>query len=375
MRISIVGPAWPLRGGIAHHVYWLRQQLLARGHDVQVVSFRKLYPRILFPGATEYDSSRLKFDADALPILTPLNPLTWLRAIRKVRSSSPDVVVFQWWQSFFAPVVATLARAFRRSGFRCIVECHNVFPHERTPLDRLLLILALSGADHLIAHSTRDREDLVAAFPDKIVSVSPLPVLEEFSSPNNKDRNGRTILFFGKVRKYKGLDVLLAAMPEVLSNVDCELIVVGEFYDSIDKYRKLIHQHGIEKHVHIVDRYVPNEEVPAIFDGADVLALPYVSASQSAVARIALSNGLPVIASRTGGLSDVVIDGVNGLLFPPGDSHALADRIVSYFTNSLGPELGKGVRESSLDENASSTVEIIEMYGSQRAVPYLKSIA
>ncbi|HEY3136199.1 MAG TPA: glycosyltransferase [Blastocatellia bacterium] len=358
MRISIVGPAWPLRGGIAHHVYWLRQQLLARGHNVQVVSFRKLYPRIFFPGTTEYDVSRLRLDADALPILAPLNPLTWIRAFKRIKSFSPDAIVFQWWQPFFAPVVGTLVRAFRKSRLKCVIECHNVFPHEGTPLDRLLLAFALSPADHLITHSAKDREELSAILPDRSVSVSPLPVLKEFYSNNNPDRSGRNILFFGKVRKYKGLDVLLAAMPEVLSRIDCNLTVVGEFYDSIENYRRLVSEHGIERSVHIENRYVPNEEVPGIFERADVLVLPYRSATQSAVARIALSNGLPVIASRTGGLSEAVIENVNGLLCPPADPQALADQIVAYFTAGLGPIFAKNILASN--SSACTIVEIIE---------------
>lgn len=359
MRISIIGPAYPLRGGIAHHVYWIRQQLTARNHAVQVISFRKLYPGIFFPGTTELDSSRMKFDAGALPILTPLNPATWLRAFKLVKSFAPDVVVFQWWQTFFAPLVGTLARWLRRSGLRCLVECHNIFPHERTPLDGLLVRYALSPADHLITHSTNDREILLALVPGKQVSVSPLPALDEFSTSGAGTREGRVILFFGKVRKYKGLNVLLTAMPKVLSKIECELLVIGEFYDSIEKYQQLVRELRIENRVRIDNRYVPNEAVSAIFDEADVLVLPYLSATQSGVARIAFSNGLPVIASRTGGLSESVIEGFNGMLFPPGDSDALADRIIEYFVANRGPVFAKNIVSSS-DTNSCTIIEAIE---------------
>src|SRR6266404_1614936 len=347
MRISIIGPAYPLRGGIAHHVFWLRRELTARAHSVQVVSFRKLYPRIFFPGTSELDTSRLKLDAGAAPILTPLNPVTWLRALKEVKAFSPDVIMFQWWQPFFGPVVGTLARWFRASGVRCIIECHNIVPHERSPLDGLLTRFALSAADQLITHSAIDREDLLALLPGKEVSVSPLPSLNEFSAPAKGSRSGRTILFFGKVRKYKGLDVLLAAMPKVLSQINCQLLIVGEFYDSVERYRQLIDELELEQHIDIDDRYLPNEEVVGVFDRADVLVLPYLSATQSAVAQIALRNGLPVIASRTGGLSEVVIENVNGLLFPPGDSNALADQIISYFTNRSGPAFAKNIISTS----------------------------
>jgi len=251
-------------------------------------------------------------------------------------------------------------RWFRRSGVQCIIECHNIFPHERSPLDGLLVRFALSTADQLITHSAKDREDLLAVLPGKEVSVSPLPSLNEFSSRGANKRSGRTILFFGKVRKYKGLDVLLAAIPKVLSQVDCKLIVVGEFYDPIEKYQQLIRRHNLESHVHIDNRYVPNEEVVQIFERADVLVLPYVSASQSGVARIALSNALPVIASRTGGLSETVIDHVNGLLFPPGDPEALAGQIVRYFDDDLGPILSENIRNTPAEDSTHQLGGVIE---------------
>ena len=360
MRISIIGPAYPLRGGIAHHVYWLQKDLRKRGHRVQVISYRQLYPRIFFPGTTEIDNSNLRLDAGALQILTPLNPFTWLRAYRQVKAFSPDSIVFEWWQPFFGLLVGTLARLLRKLGVRCIIECHNVFPHEASPIDRPLLRFALSAADHLITHSENDRKDLLTLLPHKEISVAPLPLFEEFLSKQDKSRTGRKILFFGKVRRYKGLEVLLAALPRVLSKIDCELLIAGEFYESLEKYQQLIRRLGIESSVELDDRYVPNEEVAAIFERADVLVLPYVSASQSGVARIALSNRLPIIASSTGGLCETVVDNVNGLLFQPGDSEALAGQIVRYFSENLGPVFSENIRKVSVESSASQLGDVIE---------------
>jgi glycosyltransferase involved in cell wall biosynthesis len=360
MRFTIVGPAYPLRGGIAHHTYWLRQQLLARGHTVQVISFRQLYPSLLFPGTSETDNSRLKLEADALAILTSLNPATWSKAIRAVKAFAPDAVVFQWWQSFFAPLVGTLARSFRRAGMKQLIECHNVFPHEGTPLDRWLLKYAFLPVDHFIAHSEKNLRDIISVAPGKPVTVSPLPALKEFHKAGQAKRDGRTILFFGKVRKYKGLGVLLDALPKVLSQIECELAIVGEFYDSIATYRQRIQELGIGPHVRIENRYVPNEEVPALFEQADVLVLPYVSASQSGVAQIALSNALPVIASKAGGLSEAIAEDVNGLLFPVGDAQALSEQIIHYFQNNLGPKFAQNLRDASKTQSNCTIIEIIE---------------
>jgi glycosyltransferase involved in cell wall biosynthesis len=358
MRVSVIGPAHPLRGGIAHHVYWLKQELTARGHSVQVISFRKLYPSILFPGTTEIDTSRLKLDAGASALLAPLNPLTWLRAIKAVKSFAPDVVVFEWWQPFFGPLAGTILRALGKSGFRCVMECHNVVPHEGSPIDRLLSKYAFSPVDYFIAHSRRDAEELGRIAADRPIKVSPLPTVEEFSAAETGARGGRTILFFGKVRKYKGLGVLLRAMPKVLSEVACELLIAGEFYEPVARYEQMISAMGIGESVRVMNRYVANEEVPAVFARADVLVLPYVSASQSGVARIAFSNGLPIIASKTGGLSDIIEEGVNGLFFEPGNSDDLARQIVAYFKNNLGPAFAEKIRASFGD--ACKIVEYIE---------------
>ena len=359
MKVTIIGPAYPLRGGIAHHVYYLERELTERGHTVQVISFRKLYPGLLFPGKTELDTSALGLDANGIALLSPLNPFTWARAAKTVKSFSPDVVIFQWWHPFFALMVGTLARMFRRNGLKCILECHYVFPHESSPFDRLLLKFAAKPVDSFITHSSSDRSDLLPFASGKGISVAQLPIPSEFSGGANQTRDGRTLLFFGMVRKYKGLDVLLAAIPKVLAQMECRLLVAGEFYDSVDKYQKLIHEYGLEQHVFIDNRYIPNEEIAGIFDRVDVLVLPYLNATQSAVARIALANALPLIASRSGGLSEIVIENVNGLLFPVGDSDALADQIIFYFRNNLGPVFAKNLL-SAATGNREQLSEVIE---------------
>ncbi len=359
MKVTIIGPAYPLRGGIAHHVYYLQKELSGRGHSVQVISFRKLYPGLLFPGRTELDTSAAGLDANSVALLAPLNPITWARASKAVKAFAPDVVLFQWWHPFFAPMIGTLARLFRRNGLKCILECHNVFPHESSPFDRLLLKFAAKPVDAFITHSDSDRKNLLPFASGKTIRVAPLPVPSEFAGAAELTRGGRTILFFGMVRKYKGLDLLLRAMPKVLARVECKLVIAGEFYDSVDKYLNLIHEFGLEEHVVLENRYIPNEEVAGIFDGADVLVLPYLNATQSAVARIALSNALPIIASRSGGLSEVVIENVNGLLFPVGDSDALAEQLISYFTNNLGPVFANNLRSSAGTEKGG-LVNLIE---------------
>ena len=363
MRLAIVGPAYPLRGGIAHHVYWLHRELTSRGHEVQVISYRRLYPRFLFPGSSVFDTSQLKLDADARAILNPMNPLSWIQCFEAVKEFAPDVVVIEWWNPFFAPLVGVLARMFVMAGMKCLIECHNVLPHEQRRIDRPLLKFAFSPVTHFITHSKSDRDDLLSILPEKEVEVASLPILQEFSAASRPERKGRTILFFGIVRKYKGLDVLLRAMPKVLSEVECNLIVSGEFYEPVEEYERLVDELGIAAHVRIENLYMPNEEVPALFDRADVLVLPYLSATQSAVAGIALVNGLPIIASRTGGLSEVVKEGVTGLLFPPGDSDALGDRLIHYFASGARERMTANLRNANAYEADVSIADAIEDFG------------
>ncbi len=346
MKVTLIGPAYPLRGGIAHHVFRLHQELTRRGHSVQVISFKRLYPGFLFPGKTTADTSEQKLDAGAVALLDPLNPLTWFLGFRTVRKFAPDLVIVQWWNTFFAPVTCVLCALLAEAGIKVLIECHNVFPHERKWFDFALACAAFMPVKRFIVHSEADRESLRSIIQDGGVTVAPLPPIGEFRGSPRLKRDGRNILFFGLVRKYKGLDVLLRAMPRVLARFDCRLRIAGEFYDAVDRYERLIKELGIGSRVEIDNRYVPNEEVAGLFEWADVLVLPYLSATQSGVAQIAFSNGLPIIASKTGGLSDVISDHVNGLFFSAGDEKGLADAIISYFADGLGPLFATNIRSA-----------------------------
>jgi glycosyltransferase involved in cell wall biosynthesis len=364
VRITLIGPAYPLRGGIAHHTFLLHQELIERGHTVQVISFSRLYPKFLFPGKRMTDESRLRLDVGAHQVLDSLNPKSWFTTRSLISRFSPDLIVIEWWSPAVAPAIGTLVRLLRRAGRPIVMECHNVFPHERSPLDFFLVDFALGPVAHFITHSEQDQRLLLATWPGKSVRVVPLPVPEVFFESASGARDGKKILLFGVIRPYKGLDVLLRAMALLIAKVQCSLLIAGEFYEPKAKYLQLIADYKLEKHVRLDQRYIPNEEIAGLFRDADVLVLPYLSATQSGVARMALATGLPMIASRVGGLSEVVTENVNGLLVPPGKPEALADALTRYFKDGLGPRFSNNIRSAAAADRFILTRALEEMAGS-----------
>jgi len=341
-KACLVGPAYPYRGGIAHSTGLLAREF-AKDHKVLVVNFKRLYPSILFPGKTQFDESDSPFPVDSERVIDTLDPLSFRRAAQTISKFGPDIVVFQWWHPFFAPayvaIVFWLQRMTRGIGERTVFVCHNVLPHESSPLDRLLIRTAFRSQRSFVVHSLEDRDNLLAIRSDALVEVNPLPTFDMFkrggytrsSARESLGVGGAVVLFFGLVRSYKGLDVLLEAFARSIRRIPATLLVVGEFYERKERYAARIEELGIGKSVIIIDRYVPDEEVEKYFMACDVVALPYLSATQSAIVQVAYSFDLPVIVTSVGGLPEVVENGSTGYVVPPNDAEALAGAIVEFF--------------------------------------------
>jgi D-inositol-3-phosphate glycosyltransferase len=353
MRVALLGPTHPHRGGIAHYTTLLARAF-AKSHDTHIVSFTRLYPGLFFPGVTQFDRS-----AEALlppvppePLLDSVNPLTWRRAGMRLRELEPDVLIVPWWHPFFGPSLGTAARIARRGGRpKRIFLTHNVEPHESTPIDRWLAGYGLNAADGFLVHARAEADRLKLRARGRPIRVHPHPSYEFFSErrPSREaaraaiGARGRVILFFGYVRAYKGLADLLEALRIARGDSWDQLYVVGEFYEPRARYEAALQDPALRGKITIVDRYVANEEVGTYFAAADVVALPYRSATGSGIAQVAFGAGVPVIATRTGGLEDVVEEGVSGLLVPPSDPVSLARAIEKFFDEDLGPRLGDGV--------------------------------
>lgn len=372
MKVVLVGPVHPYRGGIAHYTATLDRELRARGEQVLLVSFKRQYPQWLFPGRSDRDPSTEPIKA-AEPHywLDSLNPLTWLSTFGRIRRYGPEIVILQWWSAFWAPhwfLMGALIRSF--VACRLVYICHNVLPHESVRGHAFMARAVLRWGSRFVVHSEQQRDQLLTLLPRADVVVRNMPTLDLFAQqcrpkPEARERLGipmgrPVILFFGIVRAYKGLRDLLYALPQVRDCLDeALLLVAGEFWEDKASYLALIRELGIEDAVRIDDRYVPDEEVGIYFSAADLLVAPYRQVTGSAVVQAALGSGCPVVATDVGMLSSVIRHAENGLLVPPGDPRALAEAIVAFFREGIPMAAETGTGELQPGGSWASLIEAL----------------
>jgi glycosyltransferase involved in cell wall biosynthesis len=367
VHVVILGPSHPWRGGIAHHSASLFGELERCGHQVTLLNFHRLYPEFLFPGKTQRDESEAAFSVPAEAIFDPIDPLSWLRIASKLHTIRPDRLILQWWHPFFAPGYAAVAAAARLVGCEVVMMCHNVEPHESTSIDRALLRVAYALPHRFVVQSSAERsrlESLVGT--TRPIAVAPHPPYDMFSGlaelssrDEAKSRCGvdavHLLLFFGLVRPYKGLDLLLEAVALLPEELDWELIVAGEVYGETDDYRRQIDEHGIADRVRLDDRYVPNEEVPELFRAASACVLPYRQATGSGAANVALACGTDLIMSRLPTLEQAFGD-EPVVWFAPEDVAGLRDAIVDVLTG----DRSVGRAPSDAAGSASSWQQLVD---------------
>ncbi len=367
-RITLLGPSWPFRGGIAHFQAALARSLAGRGHHVSAVTFRRQYPEVLFPGTTQLDDGPAPQGVPAAPRwIDSLNPLSWGRTARHVADGGAEVVVFMHWMPFFGPAFGVIARRLRKRGVKVLAVVHNAIPHERRPGDRLLSRYALAACDGLVVLSDRVRDDLGLLGVTVPVRQVAHPVYDGFGAPTPRPDARAALglpdgvpvfLFFGFIRRYKGLHVLLDAWADVRRRVPhAVLVVAGEFYADEDALRA---QAGALDGVRLDADYIPDDRVGLYFGAADAVVQPYVTATQSGVAQIAFHFGRPVVTTDVGGLAETVPDGRAGLVVPPDDPAALADALVRFAQDGLGPTLEAGVAVERQRYTWSRLAEAVE---------------
>ncbi len=349
MNIIIIGPAFPWRGGIAHHTNTLASHLKKK-HHVEIITFSRQYPKFLFPGKSQHDPSDKMPDVRGLQLIDSINPLSWISTALKIRKKKPDLIIFAYSIPFFGVCYGTIA-AFVRvfSRIKVMFLCHNIIPHERRFGDKALTKFAFGFSDYFLVQSSSVEKDLLKLFPSAKYTNSPHPVYEMFGNPMPKEKaknilqtsEEKIILYFGYIRHYKGLSVLLEALKYLN---DVNLLIVGEFYDPKTKYEKLIKEFDIGSRVKIVADYVPNEDVPVYFSAADAVVLPYISATQSGIAQIAYNFDKPVIATDVVGLREVIIDGKTGYIVPVNNAEKLAAAIKKFYEEQKEKEFSENVK-------------------------------
>jgi len=343
MRIAFLSVFYPYRGGIAQFNAHLLEAL-GEGNDVRAFNFTRQYPGFLFPGQTQYVTEQDKATpVESTRILDTANPLTWRCAGRTILRWKPDLAVFGYWNSYFAPSHAPVARMLRRHSIKIVTVVHNAIPHEPKFFDKPLARRFFRLSDVLVSMCDAVSSDIRSLCPNARIVQQPHPVYDHFGQKMDKalarkqlglDPDRRTLLFFGLIRDYKGLDLLIDAMP--LLGPEYQLVIAGESYGSFEKYEAQIAASGCTDRIKVFNRYIDDEEVPAFFSAADLCVLPYKSATQSGITAIALHFGLPLVATPVGGLAESIERPGIGVMTDGISAEAVSEAIRKFF--EAGPD-------------------------------------
>lgn len=345
MKIILLGTSWPYRGGLATFNERLARQFIAEGHEVELWTFTLQYPSFLFPGKTQYTSEPAPQDLQIRRCLNSCNPFNWLRVGRAVRKAAPDLLICCYWMSFFAPAYGLISRMAKRNGrTRCIALVHNMIPHEPTILDKLFAPYFVASQDGFVALSesvVRDIDKLDKK--NKPKTFSPHPIYDHYGERMSKAEACKALglepkkdymLFFGLVRAYKGLDLLLDAFGLVKEQLpDLQLVIAGEFYEDEEKYRAQIEANGLTERVILRNEFIPDADLRKYFGAADLVVQPYKTATQSGVTQVAFHFEKPMLVTNVGGLGEIVHDHKMGYACAPA-AEAIADDLMDYFNKN-----------------------------------------
>jgi glycosyltransferase involved in cell wall biosynthesis len=341
MRIFIIGPAYPLRGGLATFDQRLAKEFTVQGHDCSIISFSLQYPSILFPGKTQYSTDPAPTDISIHTLINSVNPLNWLSIGRKLRSWKPDVVVVRYWIPFMGPALGTILRQIRKNkDTKVICIADNVIPHEKRPGDKQFTRYFLKACDAFVTMSDKVLSDLRIFEATKPAQLVQHPLYDNFGSIISKqearkhlqlNQDEKILLFFGFIRQYKGLDILLKAMADQrIRNANIKLLVAGEFYEDDKPYLQLINENNLQDSIILKTNFIPDSEVKYYLCAGDCVVQPYKNATQSGVTPLAYHFEKPMIVTNVGGLPSLVPHEKVGLVSEP-EPKAIADSILKFY--------------------------------------------
>jgi len=372
MKITILSAAYPLRGGIAHFAGLLYKELV-KTNTVDVVTFKRQYPSILFPGKTQLE---LGDDVEKIPTrieMDSINPFNWIKVGRRLKNDAPDLLIIKHWMPFFAPIYGTIAKIVKANKKTNILTiCHNIIPHEKKPGDKVFTKYFFNSVDCFITLSKSVQEDLFLLYPKTKQKLLFHPVYSNFGESVSKQiardklnlMSEKIMLFFGFIRDYKGLDILLEAIALIKNKMDFTLVVAGEFYSNQEQYISLIQKLEIENRVKLFSDFIPTNEVKYYFSACDVVVLPYKSATQSGIVQIANNFDKPMISTNVGGLSEVIENGKTGYLVEKENPKQLANAILKYFNENKEAEFVNNIKNEaakySWSEFVNGMMELIE---------------
>jgi D-inositol-3-phosphate glycosyltransferase len=350
MKIALISPAHPLRGGIAALSERLALELQSAGHQVEIYSFSLQYPDFLFPGKTQYTDGPPPQNLTIRTRLNSINPFNWWVVGRELAKAQPDRVIVRYWLPLMGPCLGTVLRVmrwFHRGKPQVTALTDNIIPHEKRPGDWWFSKYFTGACDDFLVMSRSVGEE-IRQFTDKPVRFSPHPVYDNYGEridqsaarqQLNLPQNTPLVLFFGFIRAYKGLDLLLEALAQVPT---VHLVVAGECYEPWDRYAALIQEHQLEDRVHLFTDFIPDEAVRQYFSATDLVVQPYKTATQSGISQIAYHFNQPMLVTRVGGLPEIVTDGVSGYVTLP-EPAAIAAAIRDFFENNRAAAMTQGV--------------------------------
>ena len=344
MKISLLGPAYPFRGGLATFNERLAQQFSSECKDIDIRTFTRQYPRFLFPGKTQYSNGPAPEGIKITREINSINPFSWIRTGLKIRKERTDILLIRYWLPFMAPCLGVVARIAKSNKYTVIISVvDNVIPHEKRPGDIMLTKFFMNSIDGAVVLSDSVQKEVENFRKDIPICYTPHPLFDTYGKKLNRndalsalklDQNCIYLLFFGFIRNYKGLDILIRAFSDSrLRGKNLKLLVAGEFYENETLYRNLVRESGLEKDVIFYDHFIENTEVGLFFSGADLVVQPYKSATQSGVTQIAYYFDKPMLVTNVGGLKEIVEHGKCGYVVEP-DPGNIADAIIDYFDNN-----------------------------------------